>query len=156
VDQIDVTFDVQKRVRTEQFREASVEFCRQNARRTQQLSVQKLKVLGRAAETFQWVRAAHPISYNLYVALKALHPLAAFEQLPIALAIAMSSNPEIPAFLDFMNAYVMASPIADIIITTTEKGLLDDFTEACQLLTVNIREVVTDDETEDDEGLANI
>jgi hypothetical protein len=155
VDQIDVTFDIQKRVRANQFREASVEFCRQNARITQELSVQRVKVLSRAAETFQWVRSVHPISYNLYVALKALHPLAAFEQPPIALAIAMSNNPEVPAFVEFLNTYLMPSPIADVIMTEAEKQLLADLAEASQLLTVDFRQVVTGDETDDEERFPN-
>jgi hypothetical protein len=130
LDRIDRAFDFQKRIKTDRFPRFYGRFCQQNSHVASQLSPQRLRVLSRSAKTFQWVRRVHPISYNLYVALKALRPLSIFNETAAAMALAMSGNSEVPGFVHFINKYMRESRLEDIILSEREKALIANLRKA--------------------------
>jgi hypothetical protein len=130
LDRIDRAFDFQKRIKTDRFPHYFGRFCQQNSQVATQLSPQRLRVLSRSAKAFQWVRCVHPISYNLYVALKALHPLSIFTENAAAMALAMSGNGDVPGFVHFINKYMRESRLENIILSEPEKALIANLRKA--------------------------
>jgi hypothetical protein len=130
-----------KKASVDKYHEIFAQFCQANSRVAHELSVQRLRVLSRAAATFQWVRCGHPVSYNLYVVLKALHPLTIFEEHAIPLAIAMSGNPEVAAFVDFANSFLTDARVSNVIMNEHERELMDSLRRA--IATLGETEIVT-------------
>jgi hypothetical protein len=134
VDHIDAACEFQKIIKIDKVPARFAHFCQSNAQAVTELSVQRVKILSRAATTFQWIRCAHSISSNLNIALKALHPLTIFPSSAVSLAIAMSGNPEVPAFVAFVTKYLQDERIASVIMTEHEKSLIKTFITASQAL----------------------
>jgi hypothetical protein len=134
VDHIDMACEFQRMIKIDRIPARFAQFCQSNSQAVTELTVQRVKILSRAATTFQWIRCAHSISYNLDVALKALHPLTIFPRSAVALAIAMSGNSEVPAFVAFVSKYLKDDRIASVIMTDHEKRLIRTLQDAALTL----------------------
>jgi hypothetical protein len=132
VDRIDVAMDFQKTIKSDKFPKRLATFCQAHTRAVDVLSERQRAVLGRAAIALQGVRRAHSISYNLRVALKAVRPLIVLSPIAIAIAVAMSGNPDIAGFADFLNRYLRDEDIIAVILTPEEQELLGRFKIAVQ------------------------
>jgi hypothetical protein len=130
-----------KKVSGHKYHKIFAHFCQANSRVAQELSVQRRRILSRAAATFQWVRCGHPVSYNLYVALRALHPLTIFEEHAVTLAIAMSGNPEVAVFMDLADSFLTDARVAEVIMNEHERELVYYLRKA--MITLGKSEIVT-------------
>jgi hypothetical protein len=139
VDNIDTAFAFQRMIKVDKMQARFALFCQANADAVTELSLRRAKFLSRAAKTFQWIRCAHSISYNLNVALKAMHPLTVLPSLAVSLAIGMSGNPELPAFTTFVAKYLNDDRIANVIMTKHEQELIKMLLDASRTLTIDER-----------------
>jgi hypothetical protein len=123
VDRIDIRFDFQKMIKIDRLPQKFAQFCQANSKAMRAVSSERLKVMSRTAATLQWIRTIHPISYNLWVALRALHPLSIFRgggESVMPFTIAMSGNAEVASFVFFVTKYLHNPRIANVIMTDRE------------------------------------
>jgi hypothetical protein len=137
VDRIDIRFDFQKMIKIDRLPQKFAQFCQANSKAMRAISSERMKVMSRTATTLQWIRTIHPISYNLWVALQALHPLSIFRaggESAIPLAIAMSGNAEVASFVFFVMKYLRNPCITSVIMTNHEQKLINALRRAITVL----------------------
>jgi hypothetical protein len=132
VDQIDVAMDFQKTIMSAKLPKRLATFCQAHTAAVDALSERQRVVLGRAAVALHGVRRVHSISYNLRVALRALRPLTILPPATMAIAVAMSGNPDIAGFADFINRYLRDDAILAVILLPEEQDLIARLRSAVQ------------------------
>ncbi|OHT10326.1 hypothetical protein TRFO_20463 [Tritrichomonas foetus] len=134
IDQIDVAFSFQSKIKTEQTSLRLSEFLIMNSQCVTCLSPQKQKIISAAAVQFQFIKNVHKISFNLLMALKAASIISMLPDNAITIAIAMSGNVDIFGFMYFTNSYFKDERIANVLMTKKEQELLNKIRKSCQYL----------------------
>ena len=139
IDQIDIAFEFQTKVTKEKISQIYSTFCQENSDAVMKLSHQMSLILSNASLELQFVKNIHRISFNLSIVLHAVRRLSVFrhKEAAVAIAIAISGNPEIYGFLYFVNSY-FKEEIYKIILNDEERNLLAIFKEAGRVLRINI------------------
>ncbi|OHT11605.1 hypothetical protein TRFO_18861 [Tritrichomonas foetus] len=138
LDQIDLAFEFQKKVKTDKMPMILSEFCQMNTHLAVELSPQKQRNLSKAAIKFQYIKPNNRVSYNLQLLLDALKNLESFSDDAIMLTISISGNIHIFGFVYFMNSYIHDSVLSNLIFTENENRLLEKMRKSTQILHDNI------------------
>lgn len=134
IDQIDIAFNFQLKVKTDQVSNLLAKFVKMNSGILSSVGNQRQKLIKRASNHFQFIKTYYKISFNLRMALSATNLISLLPDDALLLAIAMSENPAIFSFIYFTNSYLKDERIANVILTPDEKILLNKLRKACQYL----------------------
>ena len=130
IDQIDIAFDFQSKVKTNKLPAQFSSFCQRGKDHFQSLSKQRKQAMSRAANAFQWVKRTNRVGYNLNIVFKALRMASMFPDDSLPLVLAISGNPDIVCFLYFAAKYFSDKRIADVIMTPVEQDLISKMRKA--------------------------
>jgi hypothetical protein len=134
IDRLDRACEFQKMIKIDKVQFRFEQYCQSQAQLVADLSAQRVMILDRAAKTFRWIKCGHSISYNLNIVLSALPPLMIFRQAGVALAIAMSGNLEVSAFVEFIQKHLSDDQIARVILTQYEREHIAKLVDAAHTL----------------------
>ncbi|KAH0791421.1 hypothetical protein GPJ56_004636 [Histomonas meleagridis] len=134
VDQIDIAFSFQSKVKTDRIPKVLSEFCQNYSKSINQLNQHRQEIIGKAAIELQYVKKSHRISYNLKTTLRALKSLSIFDEEMIEIVIAISGNDQIFAFVYFLNSYLKDKRIKDVLMNEQEQEMIERLRKATQKL----------------------
>lgn len=134
IDQIDIAFNFQKKVKVNQISNLIQKFLKMNLNALSSVGNQRQKLIKRSSQLFKCILSSHKISFNLSMALSATNLISLLPDDALLLAIAISENPEIFGFIYFTNSYLKDERIANVILTQEEKQLLNKLRKSCQYI----------------------
>lgn len=146
IDQIDIAFNFQFKVKTNQILSLLRRFLELNSKIISNLHGQKQKLIRRSSSLFQNIHEFQKISTNLAMALSAVSIISQFPDDMLLVAIAQSDNPAIFSFVYFTNKYLNDERIAHVMLTEADKVLIDKLRKACQYLREGNYHTITLDE----------
>ncbi|KAH0793780.1 hypothetical protein GPJ56_002332 [Histomonas meleagridis] len=134
VDQIDIAFSFQSKVKTERIPKILSSYCQSHSEVANEADAHRQAIIGESSIELQYIKNTHRISYNLKIALRALRKLSIFNDEMIALAIAISGNAQIFGFVYFLNSYLRDKRIKDVLMNEQEQAMIEKFRKATQML----------------------
>jgi len=126
-DQIDIAFAFQMATKTNHITALLAKFIQNNYQIVDGLSPHKHFLLARAAEAFQQIKTVQKISNNFSVMLQAMNLLQLFEDQFVSLAVAISANPDIFGFSNFLGGYFKNDMILNLLMNEKERELMKKF-----------------------------
>lgn len=134
IDQIDIAFGFQSKVKTNKLPAQFSGFCQRDKDLFQSLSMQRKRAMSQAANAFQWVKKTNRVGYNLAIVFKALHTASMFPDEALPLVLAISGNPDLVCFVYFAAKYFADRRIADVLMTEEEQEMMGKMHKAVHVI----------------------